>query len=149
LIFVIFLFQTSNLLAQVDLHLFTWEKSVYLLTLPRFEKIQKLEAEIIFILWKFSKTRNQRNFNFENFREGISKTQHQGSFNNFKNPKPPQNQRTAQHWFLKIPRVSKIEFQIRTEEQGRRKTKHTREIDQKQRRETNKGRTKMKSNKTS
>jgi hypothetical protein len=45
--------------------------------------------------------------------------------------------------------VSKIEFQIRTEEQGRRKTEHTREIDQKQRRETNKGRTKMKSNKTS
>ncbi len=66
---------------------------------------------------------------------------------NFKNPKPPQNQRTAQHWFKKIPRESKKEFQIRTEEQGRRKTQ--REIDQKQRRETNKGRTKMKSNKTS
>jgi hypothetical protein len=29
------------------LHLFTWEKSLYLLTLPRFEKIKKLEAEII------------------------------------------------------------------------------------------------------
>ncbi len=85
-------------------------------------------------IWKDSKTgsrdyfyfvkilKNQRNFNFENFQEGISKTQHQGSFNNFKNPQPPQNQRTAQHWFKKIPRVSKKEFQIRTEEQGSRKT---------------------------
>jgi hypothetical protein len=83
------------------------------------------------------------------FKRGFLKpnTKDPSTLGNFKNPKPPQNQRTDQHWFFKIPRESKKEFQIRTEEQGRRKIQ--REIDQKQRRETNKGRTKMKSNKTS